>query len=121
MKAVSQSEEASLFLDDIDELFAIEQQAKEEAARNQVELIALRTKLRSERSRQIVEGLYERSDNTIRLSGTALDKALNYLVNQRRPLERFLEDPRVPLMNNHAERLIRSPVQGRKAHQGSRS
>ncbi|TVQ87695.1 MAG: hypothetical protein EA397_17870 [Deltaproteobacteria bacterium] len=50
-----------------------------------------------------------------------LDKALNYLVNQRRPLERFLEDPRVPLTNNHAKRLFRAPVQGRKAHQGSRS
>lgn len=111
----------TLFLDDVDEIFAIEQQAKEEAARNQVELIALRTKLRSARSRQIVEGPYERSDNTSPLAGTAFDKALNYLVNQRRPLERFLEDPRAPLTNNHAERLFRSPAQGRKAHQASRS
>ena len=121
IKAVSQSEEASLFLDDIDELFAIERQAKEEAAGSEAKLLELRTRLRDERSRQIVDRLYERCEETSRLSGTAFDKAVNYLINQRRPLERFLEDPRIPLTNNHAERLIRGLVQGRKVHQGSRS
>jgi transposase len=120
-KAIEQSDEARLFLNDIDELFAIEREAQEQAAAGEGVLHDLRARLRSERSRPIVERLYRRSGETSRLSGTAFDKALVYLRHQRRPLERFLDDVRVPLTNNHAERLIRSPVQGRKAHQGSRS
>ena len=120
-KAISQADEARLFLDDIDELFAIEKQAQAEADESETALLDLRTRLRNERSSAIVERLYRRCNETSRLSGTAFDKALNYLTNQRRPLERFLSDARIPLTNNHAERLIRSPVQGRKAHQGSRS
>ncbi|TVQ86151.1 MAG: hypothetical protein EA397_20570 [Deltaproteobacteria bacterium] len=120
-KAISQADEAHLFLADIDELFAIERQAKEEADGCEAALLDLRTTLRKERSREIVERLYQRCEETSRLSGTALDKAITTLVNQRGPLQGFLEDARVPLTNNHAERLIRAPVQGRKAHQGSRS
>src|SRR5918994_7985268 len=36
-------------------------------------------------------------------------------------LTRFVEDPRVPLDNNAAERALRGPVVGRKNHYGSRS
>jgi hypothetical protein len=36
-------------------------------------------------------------------------------------LTRFLDDPRVPLDNNAAERALRGPVVGRKNHYGSRS
>lgn len=33
----------------------------------------------------------------------------------------FVENPLVPLDNNHAERALRGPVIGRKNHYGSRS
>jgi transposase len=36
-------------------------------------------------------------------------------------LTRFVNDPRVPLDNNAAERALRGPVIGRKNHYGSRS
>ena len=36
-------------------------------------------------------------------------------------LTRFVDDPRVPLDNNAAERALRGPVVGRKNHYGSRS
>ena len=36
-------------------------------------------------------------------------------------LTRFVEDPRIPLDNNAAERALRGPVVGRKNHYGSRS
>ena len=39
----------------------------------------------------------------------------------RKGLQRFLDDPRVPLDNNATERALRGPVQGRKNHYGSRS
>ncbi len=43
-----------------------------------------------------------------------LTTALTYLVNQREALERFLEDPKVPLDNNAAERALRIVAIGRK-------
>jgi transposase len=36
-------------------------------------------------------------------------------------LTRFLDDPRIPLDNNHTERGLRGVVLGRKNHYGSRS
>jgi transposase len=36
-------------------------------------------------------------------------------------LTRFVDDPRIPLDNNAAERALRGPVVGRKDHYGSRS
>ena len=36
-------------------------------------------------------------------------------------LTRFLDDPRIPLDNNAAERALRGPVVGRKNHYGSKS
>ncbi len=38
-----------------------------------------------------------------------------------RVLTRFLDNPCVPLSNNHAERVLRGAVLGRKNHYGSRS
>ena len=42
-----------------------------------------------------------------------LGKALGYLFNQRRQLEVFLEDPRIEIHNNDAERDLRHVVVGR--------
>ncbi|TVQ87150.1 MAG: hypothetical protein EA397_19095 [Deltaproteobacteria bacterium] len=75
-KAISQADEAHLFLADIDELFAIERQAKEEADGCEAALLDLRTTLRKERSREIVERLYQRCEESSRLSGTALAMAV---------------------------------------------
>ena len=36
-------------------------------------------------------------------------------------LTRFLDDPRIPIDNNHTERGLRGMVLGRKNHYGSRS
>lgn len=36
-------------------------------------------------------------------------------------MARFLDDPRIPLDNNHTERGLRGAVLGRKNHYGSRS
>ena len=44
-----------------------------------------------------------------------------YLLERRVGLTRFLDDPRVPLDNNAAERALRGMVLGRKNHYGSRS
>ena len=53
--------------------------------------------------------------------GSSLDKAIQYMAGLWSGLTRFLEDPRIPLDNNHTERAERGVVVGRKNHYGSRS
>jgi hypothetical protein len=53
--------------------------------------------------------------------GSALFEAITYMTNRWSRLTCFVEDPRLPLDNNVAERALRGPVVGRKNHYGSRS
>jgi transposase len=48
-------------------------------------------------------------------------KAVRYMLERWEGLTRFVDDPRIPLDNNAAERALRGPVIGRKNHYGSRS
>ncbi len=50
-----------------------------------------------------------------------LGKAIAYMTGMWSGLVRFLDDPRIPIDNNHLERSLRGPVVGRKNHYGSRS
>ena len=43
-----------------------------------------------------------------------MGEALTYLINQRKPLRRFLDDPKIALDNNIAERHLRVIAIGRK-------
>jgi transposase len=94
--------------------------APEDARR---EALALRARLREERSRPIVAELrnwaYATKPATLPQSG--LVKALDYMLSLWPGLTVFLSDPRVPLDNNAAERALRGVVVGRKNHYGSRS
>ncbi len=53
--------------------------------------------------------------------GSALAKAIEYMSNRWSKAVRFLDDPRLPLDNNAAERALRGLVLGRKNHYGSKS
>ena len=48
-------------------------------------------------------------------------KAVRYMLERWTGLTRFVENQRIPLDNNAAERALRGPVVGRKNHYGSRS
>jgi transposase len=48
------------------------------------------------------------------LDETPLAKGLRYALNQRRALERFLNDGRLPIHNNHSEQALRREAVGRK-------
>ena len=48
-------------------------------------------------------------------------EAIAYVGGRWEGLTAFVDDPRVPLDNNHAERTMRGPVLGRKNHYGSKS
>jgi len=55
------------------------------------------------------------------LPKSKMGKAIEYMLKLWNGLTLFLEDPRVPLTNNGAERALRGVVVGRKNHYGSRS
>jgi transposase len=99
-------------LDDIDELFAIEREAKS--------FDELKT-LREERSRPVVERIREKLIEEYPKSRpkSLKRKAIEYLMKRWTGFTLFLDDIRLPLSNNEAERTIRHAVVGRKSYHGS--
>jgi len=86
-------------------------------------ILELRRQLRNERSRPVVQELMEwavQTDGSV-LPRSKMGKAVSYMLKLWAGLTRFLDDPRVPLDNNAAERALRGVVVGRKNHYGSRS
>ena len=99
-------------LDDIDELFAIERKA-----RDFTELMELRQSL----SRPITERLKQKllEEHPRSRPGSQKRKGIEYLLKRWKGFTLFLEEPRLPLSNNEAERTIRHAVMGRKNYYGS--
>jgi transposase len=85
------------------------------------EMLALRGRLRHERSRTIVHEIQTWALAQRALPQSSLGKALHYLFGLWTGLTRFLDDARIPLDNNRTERGLRGVVLGRKNHYGSRS
>lgn len=77
--------------------------------------------LRDRRSREIVKAIYEWALAQRALPQSTFGKAIAYMLGLWPGLKRFLDDPRIPLDNNHTERGLRGVVIGRKNHYGSRS
>lgn len=114
----------------IRKLYDVERRAKEategmdptgaagdcEAAR--LEVLA---RMRREESAQIVEKFYEWVESQTALPKSGLGIALAYMMKYRGGLEKFLQNPRIPLDNNHTERGMRPVAVGRKNHYGSKS
>jgi transposase len=82
---------------------------------------ALRHRLRQEKSRPVLEELRAFAFDQGGLRRSAFGKALRYLLKHWDGLTVFVEEPRVPLDNNAAERALRGPVVGRKNFYGNRS
>jgi transposase len=99
-------------LDDIDELFAIERQAK---------TFEDLKELREERSRAVVGRIHAKLlEEYPRSRPKSLKrKAIEYLMKRWTGFTLFLDDIRLPLSNNEAERTIRHAVIGRKNYHGS--
>lgn len=82
---------------------------------------ALRRQLRQERSRPVLDRIWQWATRQVGLPRSDFGKAVRYMLDRWAGLTRFIEDPRIPLDNNAAERALRGPVVGRKNHYGSRS
>jgi transposase len=120
-------EECRKAIDLIGELYEVERQVPrlprtvpEEA---KADALALRGRLRAERSRPIVAKLRDWAEATkpATLPASSLGKGIVYMLSLWPGLTRFLADPRIPLDNNAAERALRGVVVGRKSHYGSHS
>lgn len=105
-------------LDLIGELYEIERKAS--VAEGDARL-ALRAQLREAYSRKLVEQIYAWCDKQQALPRSGLGTAITYLRELKPGLTAFLDDPRIPLDNNAAERALRGVVVGRKNHYGSKS
>jgi transposase len=111
----------------INKLFAIEREvprAGPDATEDeQQQILELRSGLRQEKSKPVIKQLLEwagKHDGAV-LPRSKLGKAITYMLKLWRGLTLFLDDPRVPLDNNAAERALRGVVVGRKNHYGSKS
>lgn len=107
--ALDVDQRAGVFLGLIVQLFKVEEEAKELGPEE-------RLALRRERSAEVLARFDE---ERIKLRDQVLPKslladALGYVENQRRALGRFLEDGRLVLDNNGAERQLRAVAVGRK-------
>jgi transposase len=86
-------------------------------------ILELRHRLRQKRSKPLIKELLEwagKHDGAV-LPRSKLGKAITYMLKLWKGLTLFLEDPRIPLDNNAAERALRGVVVGRKNHYGSKS
>lgn len=100
----------------IDELFDVER----EAGRSFEKL----KELRQEKSREILDRIkswLEAKKFKYLLSDDEMRKSIYYLLNHWKEFTLFLDDIRVPLSNNHAERTLRHSVLGRKNYYGSKT
>lgn len=96
-------------LDDIDALFAVEREGGDLLTR------------RKEKSEPILERLKKRLLEEFPNSrpGSQKRKAIEYLTSRWKGFTIFVNDTRVPLSNNEAERTIRHAIMGRKNYYGS--
>ena len=108
----------------IDELFDIDRQTlTPQSLEGDQKLLneELRRRLREQQAAPILKKLHEWALQQRGLPKSSLRKAIDYMLGHWTALNRFLEDPDVPIHNNRSERALRGPVLGRKNHYGSRS
>jgi transposase len=105
----------------VQELFAIERPINKRVQAGEIkreQQLELRRTARLEHSMTVVDAIYQEAERLDGLRSTMpkgkLGKALGYLMSQRKPLLVFLDDPRLPIHNNDAERDLRHLAVGRK-------
>lgn len=112
-------------LDLIGQLYAVEREVPTLSdpadEKERAEQLALRTRLRQESSRPLVDQIRTWAEAQEVRPRSSVGDALRYLRELWPGLIRFLDDARIGLDNNPVERALRSVVLGRKNHLGSRS
>lgn len=104
----------------IAKLYAIEREV-EGPFPGEAAACAQRLSLRQEKSAPLVKEIREWAFSQGGLRRSSFGKAVRYLLKHWDGLTLFLENPKIPLDNNAAERILRGPVVGRKNFYGNRS
>lgn len=94
------------WLDDIGELFYVEELAAERGILGTSEHLTLR----GEKSRPVIDRLFaalDDYDETVVDGRASITKAVRYILGQREHLQLFLKDAAVPIHNNLSERALR--------------
>jgi len=94
------------------ELYRVEKQAAESRILGTTKHLELRRSASVAVIERIVDWLKEQKPR--HPPKGPLGQAIQYTLGQWRALQRFLEDPRIPLDNNWSERALRVPALGRK-------
>jgi transposase len=107
--ATSRPEEATEILARIAKLYQVEAECRQMRALE-------RCRVREQRSRPVLDGIFQRVEElkAETLPSEPLRKALDYSLNQRKALYRYLDDGRLKPDNNTAENAIRPLALGRK-------
>lgn len=110
----------STFRNWIAKLYEIEREVEGPFPGNQA-VQKQRLALRQEKSAPLLEEMRRHAFDQGGLRRSDFGKALRYLLKHWEGLTLFLQDPKIPLDNNAAERALRGPVVGRKNFYGNRS
>jgi len=102
---------AQLFRNDIKKLFEVEREADDAELDPEARLALRREKSRSTLAALLARARRLRDDYS---DAGKMAGAIGYLLTQRKPLRRFLEDGRVPIHNNSCELAIRPIAVGRR-------
>ena len=117
--------ECSGILDLIGQLYAVERLVPVVSSGStedqKTESLSLRAQLRNERSGDLVSRIRSWALDQHPLPQSGLGKAIAYMMEMWKGLTAFIDDARIPLDNNAAERALRDLVLGRKNHYGSHS
>ena len=105
----------------VQKLFEHERPINEQALAGEINRerqLELRRAVRDDHSAGVIDAIYAEAARLEGLRSTTpkskLGKALGYLASQRNALATFLDDPRLPIHNNDAERDLRHLAVGRK-------
>lgn len=120
-KTAVSAPESDRVLDLIGKLYEIEARAREAAGDDIEKLVVERRRLRESESVGVIEEIKLWRDAQRPLPGSKFAKGITFLKNQWGPLTKFLTEPRIPIDNGEAERMIRGPVVGRKNFGGSQT
>ena len=107
--------EAHFMISSYKKIYRIEALAK---GKNHAEILALRAEMRP-----LFVAMKQYAEKTIDSFSdkSTMAQALNYFLRNYDGLTLFLTNPRIPIDNNGSERLLRSPVVGRKTWYGTHS
>lgn len=107
--------EAKFMLDKYQEIYKINKDSKDKSHEKILELRA--------HMRPFFEEMKTHAEKTIKEASnkSAIARSFNYFLNNYDGLTLFLTNPLVPIDNNPSERLLRSPVVGRKTWYGTHS